>query len=100
MQPAERSTSRLDSTWSPTAETMYSPFLGDSRAGPTDRILRFRVHDSAAGSHARTRIADDVAERAAGRIGTLAILTAITVLAASILEHALQSEMAAAEQSI
>src|SRR4030095_4820191 len=58
-----------------------------------------RYRSGAAGSRTRARIADDVAQQGARRIGTIAILTAVTVAGAVILEHALQPEMAAAQQN-
>jgi tRNA A-37 threonylcarbamoyl transferase component Bud32 len=51
------------------------------------------------GSQTHARIADDVAQQAARRIGTIAILTAATVVGHAILQHALQPEMGAAEQT-
>jgi hypothetical protein len=41
-------------------------------------------------------LADSVADQAARRLGTLAILTAVTVVGMTILEHILQPELAAA----
>src|SRR5690349_7924565 len=51
----------------------------------------------ASGSQTHVRIAENVAEQGAQRIGTMAILTAVTVVATSILQHALQPELVAAE---
>lgn len=69
-------------------------------AAPAERVLRCDDHRSAAnGSQTRVRIAGDVAEQGARRIGTLAILTAVTVVGATVLQQALQPEMAAAQQS-
>jgi hypothetical protein len=62
-------------------------------------LKRARHRSGAAGSRTRARIADDVAQQGARRIGTIAILTAVTVAGAVILEHALQPEMAAAQQN-
>ena len=57
------------------------------------------VGPSAGGSQTHVRIAEHVAEQGAQRIGTMAILTAVTVVATSILQHALQPELVAAEQA-
>jgi hypothetical protein len=62
-------------------------------------LKRARHRSGAAGSRTRARIADDVAQQGARRIGAIAILTAVTVAGAVILEHALQPEMAAAQQN-
>src|SRR6185295_432559 len=62
-------------------------------------LKRARHRSGAAGSRTRARIADDVAQQGAGRIGTIATLTAVTVAGAVILEHPLQPEMAAAQQN-
>jgi len=51
------------------------------------------------GARSHARIADDVAQQAARRIGTMGILAAVTVLAAAIVQHALQPEMAVAQQT-
>src|SRR3954454_20554360 len=99
MQPAQRSLSRSDETWSPTAETVHPNSAADTPSEPNGGVLRHRERESVTGSRTRARIAYDIAERAARRIGTLAILTALTVLSAPILEHALQSELAAVQQS-
>jgi hypothetical protein len=61
-------------------------------------LKRARHRYGAGGSQTRARLADDVAQQGARRIGTIAILTAVTVAGAVILEHALQPEMAAAQQ--
>ena len=62
-------------------------------------LKRARHRSGAGGSQTRGRLADDVAQQGARRIGTIAILTAVTVAGAVILEHALQPEMAAAQQN-
>jgi serine/threonine-protein kinase len=63
-------------------------------------VLKCDGHRSvASGSRAHARIAEHVAEQGAQRIGTMAILTAVTVVATSILQHALQPELVAAEQA-
>ena len=51
------------------------------------------------GMATRARIAGGIADEAARRIGTLAILTAVTVVGASILHHALSPDLAAAQQT-
>ena len=51
------------------------------------------------GSSTRARIAGGIADEATRRIGTLAILTAVTVVGASILHHALSPDLAAAQQT-
>ncbi len=51
------------------------------------------------GSQTDARIADDVAQAAARRIGTVAILTAVTVVAAAMIQQALQPEMAVAQHT-
>ena len=63
-------------------------------------VLRCSPHRLvASGSQANARIAGDIADQGVRRIGTLAILTAVTVVGAAILQAALQPEMAAAQQS-
>jgi hypothetical protein len=47
----------------------------------------------------KARVDDDVAEQAARRIGTLAILTALTVVGMAFLQHSLQPELAAAHKT-
>src|SRR5581483_2587129 len=49
------------------------------------------------GSQTRARVGDDVAEQSARRLGTLAILTAVSVVAATVAKHLLQPELAAAQ---
>ena len=66
--------------------------------GPT--VLRRAGGNTAiAGTRTRARIAGAIADEASRRIGTLAILTAVTVVGASILHHALSPEVAAAQQT-
>lgn len=62
-------------------------------------LKRARHRSGAGGLQTRARLADDVAQQGARRIGTIAILTALTVAGTVILEHALQPEMAAAQQN-
>jgi len=77
-----------------------SPRPAPCPPGPAGGVLRCGGRRSVAtGSDTRARIADDVAQQGARRIGTLAILTAVTVVGVAVIEHALQHEMAAAQQS-
>jgi len=67
---------------------------------PGGAVLRRNEQKSLArGAETRARIAGGVADEAARRIGTLAILTAVTVVGASILHHALSPDLAAAQQT-
>lgn len=69
-------------------------------AEPAGGVLRCGRHPSVgSGSQTHSRIADDVARQGARRIGILAIITAVTVVAAAILQQMLQPEMAAAQQN-
>jgi serine/threonine-protein kinase len=45
------------------------------------------------------RLAEDVAEQGARRVGTLAVLTAVTIVAGTVIENALQPELAAAHET-
>jgi len=68
--------------------------------GTAGSVLRQRRHRSSpAGSQTHARIAEDVAQLGARRIGMLAVLTAVTVLGSAIALHALQPEISFAEQS-
>src|SRR5688572_21687208 len=51
------------------------------------------------GHRTKARLDDDVAEKAARRLGTLAILTAVTVVGITLLQSTLQPEMAAAHET-
>jgi tetratricopeptide (TPR) repeat protein len=63
-------------------------------------LLRYAWSRSGAVSQrTETRLADDVAAQAAQRLGTLAILTAVTVVAMTLLQQALQPELAEAHQT-
>jgi len=63
-------------------------------------VLRREGHKSAGpGTQTQARIAGGIADEASRRIGTLAILTAVTVVSASILHHALSPDIAAAQQT-
>lgn len=69
-------------------------------AEPAGGVLwRGEGHSAATGRDTHARIAEDVAQQGARRIGMLAVLTAVTVVGAAILLHGLQPEMAPAEQS-
>src|SRR5690348_2522147 len=63
-------------------------------------VLKRAAHQSTTTSDkTHAQIADDVARLGAERIGALAAFTAVTVVGASILEHTLLPEMAAAQAS-
>jgi len=63
-------------------------------------VLRCGINRSdAASPQSYARIADDVAEQGGRRIGVLAILTAVTVAGAAILQQALQPEIATAQKN-
>jgi len=67
---------------------------------PAGGILRRAV--DRLGSHStgsKRRLDDNIAQEAARRIGTMAILTALTVLGVAILQDTLQPELAAAHQA-
>ena len=83
------------------APTTQSEYKVISEApNPSGGVLKRAQHRSAAGgARTRARIADDVAEQGARRIGTIAILIAVTVAGVVILQHALQPDMAAAQQN-
>lgn len=67
---------------------------------PAGGVLKCARQGSvASSSQTSARIADDVADEGARRIGGLAIITAVTVVGAVFLQQALQPEMAAAQQS-
>src|SRR3954451_8605282 len=67
---------------------------------PAGGVLRCQGGQTGAGgARTRARVAGDVAEEAARRIGTIAILTAVTVVGSAVLQHALQPEMAAVHQT-
>src|SRR5207302_11159649 len=51
------------------------------------------------GHRTKARLDDDVAEKAARRLGTLAILTAVTVVGMTLLQSALQPELAEAHET-
>jgi hypothetical protein len=67
---------------------------------PGGAVLRRKGQSSAGpGTQTQARIAGGIANEASRRIGTLAILTAVTVVGASILHHALSPDIAAAQQT-
>jgi len=51
------------------------------------------------GHRTKARLDDDVAENAARRLGTMAILTAVTVVGTTVLQSVLQPELAAAHET-
>ncbi len=84
-----------DSRRGPLTSTLTVP-----SPAPGGGVLRCgRDSSVASGSQTHARIADDVARQGAQRIGVLAIITAVTVVGASVLQQMLQPEMAAAQQS-
>ena len=103
MRHSEQIVSGTGEAWSPTTETVHpandmeSPAA--SRTEPHGGVLRCQIHGSAAGSQTRSWIAGDVAQQGAHRIGTLAILTAITVVGVAILQQSLQGDLAAGQQT-
>src|SRR5690349_12871131 len=66
---------------------------------PVRGVLRCGWNRLSGSSQTAARVRDDVAEEGARRLGTLAILTAVSVVVASILKMLLQPEMAAAHGS-
>jgi eukaryotic-like serine/threonine-protein kinase len=67
---------------------------------PGGTVLRRGEPKSAGpGTQTRARIDGGIADEASRRIGTLAILTSVTVVGASILHHALSPDIAAAQQT-
>ena len=91
--------------WSQTAETVFAPEKEPAAPAispqPHGGILRRVRHESSTpGTQTRLRIAGDVADQAARRVGTVAILTAVTTLGAAILQHALQPEMVEAQRTL
>src|SRR5215472_12690705 len=66
---------------------------------PVRGLLRCDAKRLSGSSRTNARVRDDVAEQGARRLGTLAILTAVSVVVASILKMLLQPEMAAAHES-
>jgi serine/threonine-protein kinase len=66
---------------------------------PVQGVLRCRANRLSGSSRTAARVRDDIAEQGARRLGTLAILTAISVVAAVTLKMLLQPELAAAYQT-
>src|SRR5205809_3233309 len=68
-----------------------------SLSPPEGGMLRCAGNLLGSGDHrTKARLDQNVAEEAARRLGTLAILTAITVVGTALLQHGLQPELAAA----
>jgi hypothetical protein len=68
---------------------------------PEGRVLQCSGNrPQSGGPRTKARLDDDVAENAARRLGTLAILTAVTVVGTTVLQRALQPELAAAHESL
>jgi len=81
----------------PTAEQMATPSVV-TRSLPAGGVLRCEAKRLNCGSsRTKARVGDDVAEQSARKLGTLAILTAISIVAATVAKHLLQPEMAAAQ---
>src|SRR5262245_12658317 len=83
----------------PATEEIASPTL-TMKSHSVGGILRCeanRLHSDS--PRTKARVEDDVAEQAAQRIGTMAILTALTVVGMAILQHSLQPELAAAHKT-
>src|SRR5690242_12480400 len=100
MQAGKQSLSPAGETWSPLAETASGKGSAATQSKPCGGVLRCGGREPAfAGSQTQARIAEDVAQQTARRIGTMAILTAFTVVGMAILQHALEPEMAAAQQT-
>ncbi len=67
---------------------------------PAGGVLRCgEARSTRSGSQTHVRIAEEVAEQGARRIGALAILTAVSVVGVAIIEHRLQGDMAVAQQT-
>jgi eukaryotic-like serine/threonine-protein kinase len=89
----------VDDVMQPATET--ASIAASALPGPEGGVLRCGgQRPLASGTQTHARIADEVAQQAAHRIGTLAALTAITVVAAAILQYALQPEMGAVQQPL
>lgn len=67
---------------------------------PGGAVLRRNASQSAGpGTQTQARIAGGIADESSGRIGTLAILTAVTVVGAAMLQDALSPDIAAAQHA-
>ncbi len=91
-------------SWSPTAETIHPrPDRGSTVAGedsePDGGVGRSEPARFVAANRTLVRIAEHVAGQAAQRLGTMAILTAITGVGIAIALHTLRPELAAAQQT-
>src|SRR5262245_59943087 len=80
-----------------TAEELATPSTA-TQSLPSGGILRCEPRRLNSGSsRTKARVSDDVAEQSARRLGTLAILTAVSVVATTVAKHLLQPELAAAQ---
>jgi hypothetical protein len=83
----------------PTTEVLTSS-TSAAQSLPVGRILRCQDNRPASGGQStKARVDDDVAEQGARRLGTLAVLTAVSVVGASIVKDLLQPELAAAHET-
>ena len=100
MRPSKPVVSSTGETWSPSAETLDRSIRSPAPIQPAQDggILRCGPQ-SVPGVRTQARIAGNVAEEAARRIGTVAILTAVTTVGMAVLQNVLQPEMAAAQQT-
>src|SRR5262245_28726891 len=81
------------------AVTESSPTMSMMPAQPAGGVLHCPVDRLAGGQQTKGRVRDDLAEQGARRMGTLAILTAISVVATSLAKNVLQPEMALARMT-
>src|SRR5262245_56850357 len=81
----------------PATEELAAPTIV-TQSPPVGGILRCEPNRLNTGSsRTKARVADDVAEQSARRLGTLAILTAVSVVIANLAKHLLQPELSAAQ---
>src|SRR5580765_7201943 len=82
----------------PAKEASSTPATAGS---PRTGVVLRRAPERLGSDSARTgnRLESEIAEEGARRIGTMAILTALTVVGVAILQHVLQPELAAAHHS-
>ena len=78
-----------------TAET--SPTVTVAVDKPAGGLLRCDWNRLAGSPQSKARVFDDIAEQGARRLGTLALLTAASVVASVVIKHLLQAELAAAQ---
>ena len=78
-----------------TAETTPTVTLAVDK--PAGGVLRFDGNRLAGSPQSKVRLFDDIAEQGARRLGTLALLTAASVVASVVIKHMLQAELAAAQ---